>query len=159
MSKHIRIIPENCTGCYLCEQACSFHHTQECRPSVARVTVVSWGTVGLSTPLLCLQCDDAPCAKVCPEGAIKQKGNSVFVIDDNKCIKCKMCMIACPFGNIKYDDFSSSMVKCDECGGDPECVKICPSGALIYDDVTTSNLLVQQKYACRIRSEAREVSE
>ncbi|MEN6461733.1 MAG: 4Fe-4S dicluster domain-containing protein [Syntrophomonas sp.] len=159
MAKQIRIIPENCTGCYICEQACSFHHTDECRPNASRVTVVSWGTVGLCTPLLCMQCDEAPCAKICPEGAIK-KTNGVVVIDDKSCIKCKMCMIACPFGNIKYDDINSSMIKCDQCGGDPECVKICPSGALIYGDAVTANLIVQQKYASQLRTdESKEASE
>lgn len=159
MTKLIRIIPDNCTGCYLCEQACSFYHTDECRPSASRVTVVAWGHVGLSTPLLCLQCDEAPCAKVCPEGAIKKIANGVMAIDDAKCIKCKMCMIACPFGNMKYDDVTATMIKCDQCGGNPECVNICPSNALIFEEAATANLLIQEKYATQLRTDSEEASE
>ena len=73
-------------------------------------------------PLMCLQCDTAACEKVCPSGALKRnEATGALVVDDAKCIRCKMCVQACPFGNIAYDPAKSRILRCDLCDGE-RCV-------------------------------------
>ena len=56
--------------------------------------------VDVSTyPVRCNQCKDAPCVKVCPTEASHQRADGVVVIDSNKCIGCRYCVIACPYQN------------------------------------------------------------
>ena len=75
---------------------------------------------GISVPLMCLQCDTAACEKVCPTGALKRnESTGALVVDDAKCIRCKMCVQACPFGNIAYDPAKNRILRCDLCDGDP----------------------------------------
>lgn len=48
-------------------------------------------------PVQCRQCEDAPCAVVCPVRAITFGDNSIR-LNESLCIGCKMCGLACPFG-------------------------------------------------------------
>lgn len=153
--------PEKCIGCRTCEVACVVAHskknifTQESNNIEfnPRLNVIK--TAKVSAPIQCRQCEDAPCANVCPNGSITNK-NGVITIDKNTCIGCKTCLMACPFGAIdlveaykngekviqsglksKKDNklfFKEKMVanKCDLCAGrqgGPACVEICPTGA------------------------------
>jgi len=49
----------------------------------------------------CPQNHPCPAVKVCPVGAIVQKGYDAPTIDMGKCIKCKKCVKFCPMGAIK----------------------------------------------------------
>jgi len=49
----------------------------------------------------CPQNHPCPSVKVCPVGAILQNGFSAPTIDEEKCIKCKKCVMFCPMGAIK----------------------------------------------------------
>lgn len=53
--------------------------------------------VNVSTATLCRQCEDAPCANVCPNGAISRDKGFVHVMQE-RCIGCKTCVVACPYG-------------------------------------------------------------
>ncbi|VEB55170.1 electron transport protein HydN [Salmonella enterica subsp. enterica] len=44
--------------------------------------------VNVSTATLCRQCEDAPCANVCPNGAISRDKGFVHVMQE-RCIGCK----------------------------------------------------------------------
>jgi Fe-S-cluster-containing dehydrogenase component len=55
-----------------------------------------------------------------------------MIIDKDKCLGCKMCIIACPFGAPSFDPVDRVTIKCDLCEGDPECVKLCPSETLKF---------------------------
>jgi Fe-S-cluster-containing hydrogenase component 2 len=86
-----------------------------------------------SLVVLCLQCDDAACIKVCPTKALAHNPKTGAVeVDMEKCIKCRMCAIACPFGNITIEPETLNVLKCDLCQGDPACAKFCPTKALEY---------------------------
>jgi len=55
-------------------------------------------TVRQALPVLCNQCEEPDCMKVCPTGATYQTDDGIVRIDKNKCIGCKYCMMACPYG-------------------------------------------------------------
>ena len=94
----------------------------------------------------CQQCDDPACMNICPSKAIYlDEATGAKVIDQDKCIGCKMCMIACPFGAISVDPLSKKVVKCDLCVGDPECVKFCPTDAIEYVTADVYGLMRQRK--------------
>jgi len=113
---------------------CSFGHTNAFNPRLSAVTVVNYEEALISVPLMCMQCEEACCLKVCPVGALERDENGAVVYIPDKCIVCKMCMSACPLGNISFSDASKKMFKCDLCGGDPKCAKYCPSGAIDFVD-------------------------
>ena len=135
-----------CLGCKSCELACAVEHSKtrdlyeaidEYPPPVARVHVAQGD--GFVVPLQCRQCEDAPCVAVCPtEALVRADQDSPVVIDQDRCIGCKWCVIACPFGVITLDSRSRGIVKCDQCferlerGDLPACVTACPTHALEY---------------------------
>ncbi len=105
MAKVLMIHPDKCTGCRNCELACSFEHERRFRPGASRVQAFTWEREGISVPMMCQQCDDAACVTVCPTGAMHHSTTTQALIDwdADKCIRCRMCVIACPFGNARYD--------------------------------------------------------
>ena len=44
----------------------------------------------------CPQNHPCPSVRVCPVGALSQKGFGAPIIDQNKCIKCGKCTKSCP---------------------------------------------------------------
>ena len=75
-------------------------------------------------PSVCIQC--GKCASVCPEGAINQNVNGVYLIDKKKCTGCGKCRNICPMKVIITLDNNKSS-KCIACGS---CVKACPMDVL-----------------------------
>ena len=134
MSKQLMIKPEKCISCRTCELVCSFGHYQEFNPKLSNVTVMDYEKATVTIPVMCMQCEEPACMKVCPVGAISRNENGAFVMDEAKCIVCKMCMNACPLGNISFNPVKRKVFKCDLCDGDPKCAKFCPSGAIVYGE-------------------------
>ena len=159
MSNILMIHPEKCTGCENCSLACSYAKEGLFRPAAARVHVYSWEREGFSVPIMCQQCDDAPCVSVCPTGAMHRGPGQVVVdYDSKKCIRCRMCVQACPFGNALYDSSTNTILKCDNCDGDPACVKFCPNKALTFEDETNSGRSRKKAYAAKFKDAFQEVS-
>lgn len=140
LSKILMISPEKCIGCRSCELACSFSKYNEFNPKHSAVTVITYEEAAVSVPVMCMQCDDAFCVKVCPVGASRKTENGAVVIDENKCIGCKMCLSVCPLGNISYNSAEKKIIKCNLCNGDPKCAEFCPAGAIQYKEGTEANL-------------------
>lgn len=44
----------------------------------------------------CPQNHACPAIKLCPVGAIEQKGHAAPTIDQAKCIQCEKCVMFCP---------------------------------------------------------------
>ncbi|HFK7977292.1 TPA: 4Fe-4S binding protein [Klebsiella oxytoca] len=139
MNRFIIADEQKCIGCRTCEVACVVSHqqNQDCSGVSAtrfapRIRVVK--NDELSTATLCRQCEDAPCANVCPEGAIRRE-NSVWRVDQRRCIGCKSCMVACPYGamTVMRVEEGVQALKCDLCSHreeGPACVAACPTQAL-----------------------------
>jgi Fe-S-cluster-containing hydrogenase component 2 len=134
MAKQLAVDPKRCVACRSCELWCSFRHNEVFNPRLSRVSVFNFEASAVTVPVMCLQCDESACVKVCPTGALERRADGVVVHDDDKCIVCKMCVNACPLGNISYSPITKSVFKCDLCEGDPWCVKYCPTGAITLVD-------------------------
>lgn len=113
-------------------------------------------------PTPCMQCQNAPCVNVCPVGATFATPEGTILIDQERCIGCRLCMAACPYQRrffnwaepvvpeaslfADYDVESQiparrgTVMKCDFCaerprqGNLPYCIDACPNGALYYGD-------------------------
>ena len=133
--KLIEVIPENCSGCRLCEMACSFHHEQECSTTGSRIKILQGREWAFDFPLLCIQCAEAPCIESCPVGALsRDKQTGMVLLDAKACTGCELCIDACPLHALALDTSKDIVFKCDLCGGDPECVKWCTREALILSE-------------------------
>ncbi len=141
MQRSLHIEPLKCTGCLQCEMACSYHAEGAFNPSRSRIKVFTFHEVGRFAPYTCTQCDEAWCMRACPVEAITTDlGTGAKVVDEGKCVGCKVCTIACPFGTINYHHVTGKVVKCDLCGGDPECAKACPTDAITWTDADWTGL-------------------
>jgi Fe-S-cluster-containing hydrogenase component 2 len=141
MQKMILVDQEKCTGCRQCEMVCSVFHEGVSNPTRSRIHIIKWDMQGFYLPMVCQQCEQAPCMSVCPVNAIcREEELSRVVVDDEVCIKCKLCLVVCPFGGMGYDIVANRVIKCNFCDGDPECVRFCDTGALQFVDLTTANL-------------------
>ncbi len=134
--------PEKCQACRICTFQCAVTKSdgktllaaiQEGVPPRIRVI----GNV-LAIPNICRHCESI-CISNCPAEAIRRTTEGVVRIDDDKCIKCLLCLSACPFDVIKV--MENTVTKCDLCydrlaeGEIPACVESCPiSRALAFEE-------------------------
>jgi len=102
----------------------------------------------LHFPRSCLHCETPDCVTVCPTGAsYKRETDGIVLVNEDKCIGCKLCSWACPYGAREYDVFEGVMKKCtlcvdriynenlDEQDRVPACVATCPTGARHFGDL------------------------
>ena len=136
MTKVLNIIPDKCTGCMLCELACSWVQTGTFAPSKSVMRVNVFDEEASYAPYTCTQCDEAWCMTTCPTNAIaidKQSGAKIVL--EKLCVGCHLCTIACPFGTVFTLPDTHKAAKCDLCGGEPACEAACPTDAIEYVDV------------------------
>ena len=114
-------------------------------------------------PAPCQQCQNPPCTNVCPVGATFATPEGSILIDQDRCIGCRICMAACPYdrrffnwGNaptppeaaLAHYDVEhqtparrGTVMKCDFCpdmaraGVLPYCAQGCPNKAIYYGDL------------------------
>ena len=96
-----------------------------------------------TVPLQCMQCEDAPCAAVCPTGAAYIGADGIVGVDEGRCIGCKYCMAACPYQVRVHNEKTGTVDKCRFCTVSAEtsgtkmcsCVEACLTGARIFGDL------------------------
>jgi len=126
MPAKLIVQPDKCTGCMSCTLICSFEHTQAFSYEDARLRVDKNESRGQSTPMVCRNCDEAPCIDACPVEAIRRQPDTHWIIlDEAECTGCENCIEACPFQAIRMHRNNEIAIKCDFCGGDPQCIKVC----------------------------------
>jgi len=125
---------ELCTGCGLCQLACSLVKEKEANPARARIFISRLVMDGLMLPHICFNCQQPPCIEACRRKAItKDTGTGWVTIDRERCNNCTLCVAACPFSAIIITP-EKEVLLCDVCGGNPRCVEMCPTGAIQFAD-------------------------
>jgi protein NrfC len=140
-----------CWGCQSCMFACSMSHQGEANPALSRIQIIRDAPSFTKYPLdinmaVCRQCVSPLCVQNCPTGAahVDDGHGNARVIDQEKCIGCKMCIQSCPQRPHRtvWNPFKNKSSKCDLCidapnwskkggpAGEPACVTICPAKAL-----------------------------
>lgn len=163
---------ERCVGCNACTLACKIENGTPSDVYWTRVYTEERGTYPevqtTFVPALCNHCEDAPCVTVCPTGASFKREDGIVLIDQDKCIGCRFCMMACPynerfylrkgaletgyygerteFEDAKWAHFTEGTVnKCTFCahrvddGLEPACVVTCPTDARVFGDLEDEN--------------------
>ena len=134
---------DRCAGCFACAVACK--EENQVAPGIfwekikrdenVRDNVINWFRMS------CMHCDDPACMKVCPMKAIHKGPHDEVLVDQQKCIGCKMCMAACPYGARSYNPEAKVVEKCTLChhlqevGDQPACVKVCCAKARFFGDI------------------------
>lgn len=158
MSKTVIVDYEKCVGCKTCEQACSAKQVGIVEPSLSRIGITRFQMGIENFPIVCQQCQSAPCQAVCPIKAISMDEIlGRIVIDYDKCIGCRLCVAICPFGCMMFDRLNKKVFKCQLCDGDPICVKFCQHGALQYVEASEQSAVKQLVYAERLSDATHKI--
>ena len=84
---------------------------------------------GAEFPHFCVQCEDYPCVKACPQGALSvNKKTEAVQVDEDKCTACGVCIKACPGRVPHLHPAKKTILICDLCDGKPQCAKVCQEG-------------------------------
>ena len=131
---------ERCIKCKACEVACKqWKGIKAGSIKLRRVEEVTLGTFPdvkrRFFSISCRHCAKAPCIEACPTQAIVQRPDGIVIVEEGKCIGCKICLDTCPFGVPQFGE-DGLMQKCDMCldrienSQAPICTATCPTQAL-----------------------------
>lgn len=97
---------QRCAGCYSCVLACKQEHFLPPLIFWNRILIGETGKYPMVTkltyPVLCNQCKEAVCVKVCPTGATAKREDGIVETDADKCVGCRNCLVACPYQQRSY---------------------------------------------------------
>jgi Fe-S-cluster-containing dehydrogenase component/formate-dependent nitrite reductase membrane component NrfD len=134
-----------CIGCHACTIACKAEHEIPVGVNRCWVKTVEKGTFPDTRrfffPVLCNQCDEAPCARICPTNALFKRRDGIVDLNGAACIGCRACMVACPYDQLFIDPGTHTAEKCNFCANRvenqllPACVSVCPTECRIFGDL------------------------
>jgi len=134
---------KRCYGCKTCSMACKSEN--QTPPGVLWRRVREYETDSPNSEgfisMSCNHCDDPQCMKVCPADTYHKRPDGIVVQDHEKCIGCRMCIMACPYNAPVFDPQEGKTSKCNMCaerldeGLPPRCVASCPAGVLKFGDI------------------------
>ncbi|SQI41713.1 DMSO reductase iron-sulfur subunit [Leminorella richardii] len=132
-----------CYGCKTCSMACKSENVTP--PGVQWRKVREFSSDDPNSiayiSMSCNHCDDPQCLKVCPASTYTKRPDGIVVQDHEKCIGCRMCIMACPYNAPVFDPVEGKTSKCNMCaerldeGLMPRCVESCPAGVLQFGDI------------------------
>jgi Fe-S-cluster-containing dehydrogenase component/formate-dependent nitrite reductase membrane component NrfD len=134
-----------CIGCHACTIACKAEHQIPVGVNRCWVKTVETGTFPATSrlffPVLCNQCVDAPCVRICPTRALYKRRDGIVDLHGDRCIGCRACMEACPYDQLFIDPNTRTAEKCNFCANRienellPACVSVCPTQCRIFGDL------------------------
>lgn len=134
-----------CFGCHACEVSCKSENDVPLGKYIRQTIYKDVGeypkVARLFMPMACQHCEDAPCIKACPCGALHKESGGTVAVDYDICCGHGTCVDVCPYGAIYMDPVAKQAVKCHNCyhrvenDMQPACVPTCPSEALYFGDL------------------------
>jgi len=153
-----------CNNARKCIQACQGAH--QLRPEQFHLNTLQMQDSPAASPYFmpkhCQQCDIPVCVSVCPVKATFKRKDGIVLIDNKRCIGCRICLAACPYSARifnwfdprdaeKYSDqiydielnvpqkrgtVSKCVFSADKLrkGELPYCVTACPNGVYWFGD-------------------------
>ena len=102
-------------------------------------------------PVICRNCEDAPCVTACMSGGRYRDGKGRVVTDYRRCVGCWMCIMSCPFGAIDREEGAHVALKCDGCTDKdvPPCAEACERGVLSSRDIRSLSRDQRERAAAR----------
>ena len=139
-----------CIDCRNCQTACKDEHCDNDWSPIAAIQAprqywmkVQNTEVGSGErvemqriPLVCQQCENAPCLVAAKDGAAYRRSDGIIIFDPEKAQGQKAIIQACPYGAVYWNDELDIPQKCTMCahlkdaGRAPRCVTACPTDAL-----------------------------
>ncbi|NTU71342.1 MAG: 4Fe-4S dicluster domain-containing protein [Coriobacteriia bacterium] len=132
-------------------------------------------------PVQCMHCAKPTCVYGCPVKATWREPDGIVVIDYDKCIACRNCMITCPYyarhfnwvepevpkneinPKVPLEEKAAVVEKCTFCiqrtrhGQTTACTEACPVGARTFGDLNDPNsdvsIILKTRRAFRLKEE------
>lgn len=132
-------------------------------------------------PVQCMQCAKPTCVYGCPVIATWKEPDGIVVIDYDKCIACRNCIVTCPYGArhfnwvepevpkaernpaVPVEEKAGVVEKCTFCiqrtrnGKTTACVEACPVGARKFGDLNDPegevSILLKTRRVWRLKEE------
>ncbi len=140
-----------CDGCGKCIKACLKARPKHGRHFKGIAGIKLLKSDDTYIPVICRNCEDAPCVTACMSGCRHRNGKGWVITDYSRCVGCWMCIMNCPFGAIEREESMHVALKCEGCLEEetPPCVAACERGILNNRDIRNISYATRERAAAR----------